>query len=154
MGAVKLQESFINEDPPSEEDLTRLDEALQEMLKVLPRHLGHEDNRFLVGIGGTVTTLAAVHLKLSEYVPSLVHGQILTVDDFKNIIGILLAKNLEERKKITGLHPPRADVIIPGAIAFLRCLELMGFQKLIVNQGGYLLAALHLLAKSFPETKE
>ena len=150
VGAVRLQEVIIKNDPPAKEDLTRLDKYLKLNLQPLPRFFCSPHERFLVGIGGTITTLAAIHLQLAEYIPSRVHGRTLTTEDLEKIIHFLHDKPLKEREKIPGLPPKRADVIIPGAIAFLRCMEHMGFTRLVVNQGGFLPAALHLLAGPFP----
>ncbi len=146
VGAVKLQENFIEEDPPSAEDMLRLDRYLESVLAALPRGLGRQKGHFLVGIGGTITTLAAIHYKLDEYLPSRLQGQQLTRGDLEKVISYLSAMPLAERKKVPGLPPQRADIIIPGAVALLRCMERMAFTRLLVNQGGFLLAALQLLA--------
>lgn len=70
--------------------------------------------RSLVGVGGTVTTLAAVAQALSPYDPEKVHGYFLSREKVSEILKDLAAKTPEERHRVTGLQPERADIIVAG----------------------------------------
>lgn len=71
--------------------------------------------RELVGVGGTVTTLAAMHQRLEVYDPSRVHGYVLALEEVEELLSLLLRATLEERRRMPGLQPERADIIPAGA---------------------------------------
>lgn len=88
----------------------------------------------LVMVGGTATTLAAIKLKLEEYSPSLVHGQVLHYEEILEIYRLLTSLSLEERKKLPGLQPSRADIIPKGVQAVLAIMEVLGKDRIIVSE--------------------
>jgi exopolyphosphatase/guanosine-5'-triphosphate,3'-diphosphate pyrophosphatase len=77
----------------------------------------------LVGIGGTATTLGSLHLGLAEFDQKQIHGLLLNINDLKAHVKELQQKNLAERKKIRGLAPERADIILAGALIILSSME-------------------------------
>ncbi|MBO8159759.1 Ppx/GppA phosphatase family protein [Thermosyntropha sp.] len=88
----------------------------------------------LVCVGGTATTLVAIKLKLKEYSYSLVHGQLLTYEDIAEIYELLASLPLEERKKLPGLQPARADIIPKGVLAVLVIMEILNKDKIVVSE--------------------
>jgi exopolyphosphatase/guanosine-5'-triphosphate,3'-diphosphate pyrophosphatase len=80
-----------------------------------------------VGVAGTVTALAALDLGLVEYDPERVHGRVLTAAAIDAQLASLAALPLEERRRVPGLEPERAQVIVAGAAILrevLRCYQL------------------------------
>lgn len=69
----------------------------------------------LVGVGGTITTLAAMAQRLERFDPSRVHGYLLSRREVEELLAALLAATLEERRRMPGLQPERADIIPAGA---------------------------------------
>lgn len=90
----------------------------------------------LVGIAGTVTTLAAVALALPGYEPEKVHGYRLPVAEVERQLGLYLATPLEARKQIVGLDPKRADVIHAGAAIVWRVMVRAGAAEIVVSDRG------------------
>ncbi|HOV80314.1 MAG TPA: Ppx/GppA family phosphatase [Bacillota bacterium] len=88
----------------------------------------------LAGAGGTVTTLAAVDQKLKVYDPGLVHGYVLTVQSVRNILLMLKALPAEERERVPGLQPERADIIVAGTTIVKVIMEKLGFDELAVSE--------------------
>ncbi len=74
----------------------------------------------LVFTGGTATSLVSIKLGQGDYKPELIHGQVLSIDEVREL-SARLAVGLEERKKIPGLQPERADILPQGA----RIIELI-----------------------------
>src|SRR5205823_11002997 len=70
----------------------------------------------LVGVAGTVTSLAAMALDLASYDPARVHGHRLSLGDLGRQLGRLGGATQAERERLVGLHPRRADVIFAGAL--------------------------------------
>ncbi|MGE3675894.1 MAG: Ppx/GppA family phosphatase, partial [Polyangiaceae bacterium] len=69
----------------------------------------------LVGVAGTLTTLCAVQQRLATYDSSRVHGATLTLEQVSALCEMLASLPMEERRKLPGLEPKRADVIAAGA---------------------------------------
>lgn len=92
----------------------------------------------LIGVGGTVTTLAAVAQQLVEYRPSLIHGYVLTKDQVNQIYARLNALSLEERRKVPGLQPQRADIILAGVAILRLVMEQFAIESLTVSEADLL----------------
>ncbi|HNS96019.1 MAG TPA: Ppx/GppA phosphatase family protein [Polyangiaceae bacterium] len=113
IGCVRLSERHIRSDPPAEVELTNL--RTEAALLFGPMSLD-APARTLIGIGGTVTTLAAVHLGLASYDPTKIHGALLTTTQISRLASRLAQLPLAERQILPGMERKRADVIIAGAI--------------------------------------
>lgn len=90
----------------------------------------------LVGLGGTVTSLASVKLRMEAYDPDLVQGSILSLDDVNEMIEMFASKTLEERRAVVGLQPKRADVILAGACIVRALLEAFHVDSFTVSDRG------------------
>ncbi len=77
------------------------------------------DVRAAIGVAGTITSLAALDLGLVEYNPLCVHGHVLTAAAIDAQLAWLAALPIAERRRVPGLEPDRAPVIVAGA-AILR----------------------------------
>jgi len=95
---------------------------------------GFLEEPILVGVGGTVTTLAAIKLGLEKYDPVQVHGYHLYVEDIISIGSKLNKLNLDKRKKIKGLQPERADIIPYGIYILENVMKVLGVKKIIVSE--------------------
>ena len=92
----------------------------------------------LVGVGGTVTTLAAIDQKLVNYDPSLIHGYVLTLERIKSIHCLLAGLSLEDRKKVPGLQAARADIILAGVEIVLAVMEGLNAGSLVASESDLL----------------
>ena len=131
VSSVRLTERLFRHDPPRMEELTALRITVDKALEAAPRPVAP-----IVGIAGTVTTLAAVAKQLATYDPNRVHGSRLTSGDVWRMVDLLAGKSLAERRMIPGLHPKRADVIVAGGIILERILERAGHADCIVSDRG------------------
>lgn len=68
----------------------------------------------LVGVGGTLTTLAAIYHRLEVYDPEVVHGTFLPLEVVDALVEQIASLPLEERRRLPGLQPQRADIIVAG----------------------------------------
>lgn len=90
----------------------------------------------LVGAAGTIRNLAAVAAS-SRRGPDGENGDILTRAELRRVAAMLCAMPLEERRKVPGLNPDRADIIVSGAAILDVMMEGLGFQEILVtSQGG------------------
>jgi exopolyphosphatase/guanosine-5'-triphosphate,3'-diphosphate pyrophosphatase len=88
----------------------------------------------LVGVGGTVTTLAAMDRKMLVYEPAVVHGSIITLAKVEELLDLLQGCDLQSRKQIPGLQAPRADIIIAGVRIVRVIMTGLNLPRLMVSE--------------------
>lgn len=137
LGSVRLTERFLPSDPVRDDEVARLAAEIDLGLK---RWIAEwsETACFsqMVGIAGTFTTLAAVKKGLRDYSHSEVHGSLLNRTEVVRQAGLYQAQPISERKKIAGLEPKRADVILAGAVLVEKIMCLFGFEEVVVSDQG------------------
>ena len=138
VGAVRLTERHVREDPVSPATLATLREAARATLAPLAalEGLGGLPGARLVGVAGTVTTLAAVLQALPAYDAARVHGSTLGLDELEALLARLAARPVAERAGLPGMEPKRADVIVAGAVVVAEATRLLGFDRLTVSDRG------------------
>jgi exopolyphosphatase/guanosine-5'-triphosphate,3'-diphosphate pyrophosphatase len=148
-GVVKLFDNHIKSDPPSKADTIALRREAEIILSRLKRQIGHLINSRTVFIGtaGTITTLASIDIGLKVYDHEKIHRHNISLEKLYDISGRLISIPLSERKKIIGLEPERADLIIPGILFTISIMELFGFDNLLVSDNGLLEGALIKLSE-------
>lgn len=134
VGCVRMTERHLTGDPPSPDEVARtvadVDAALALAGEVVPL----EQARSLVGLAGSVTTVAAIHLGLSEYDPGEIHGHVVPAADVRAISDDLLRMTREERAAIPVMHPGRVDVIAAGALVLRRVLDVTGLGEVVASE--------------------
>ena len=133
VGAVRFTEKYLSQMPVAPEKLA---EAQAEIKKELSEGGVSGPVKFLVGMGGTVTSMASVKHKMAKYDPDVIQGSKLTLDDINAQIADYAAKTLDQRREIVGLQPKRADVILAGACIVRAVMELTGVSELTVSDRG------------------
>ena len=133
LGSVRLTEAFVRHDPPSAAETTAIAEAVDAALRAVPFP---RKPPALVGVAGTVTSLAAMALELASYDPGRVHGSRLSRADLGRQIGRLAAATQAQREQMIGLDPRRADVILAGALILERIAAAAGVNEVRVSDRG------------------
>jgi exopolyphosphatase/guanosine-5'-triphosphate,3'-diphosphate pyrophosphatase len=133
IGSVRLFERHVQSDPPSERELEQARADIDAALRSAPPAVSE---RVLVGVAGTVTTLASVALELASYDSSLVHGFVLTRAVVRDLARELARLPLPERRLLRGLEPKRADVIVLGALIVERVMDFAAATELVVSDRG------------------
>ncbi|MDI3481040.1 MAG: exopolyphosphatase / guanosine-5-triphosphate,3-diphosphate pyrophosphatase [Tepidanaerobacteraceae bacterium] len=125
-GAVRLTQKYLHSDPPIDEEIQTAQSAVNELMEnfVQRRASMLKDGFFTaVGVGGTITSLAAMIQKLTVYDPAKVHGFSMKQEDVKTVFESLCRMTTEERKKIPGISPQRADIITAGVIILRQIMQ-------------------------------
>jgi exopolyphosphatase / guanosine-5'-triphosphate,3'-diphosphate pyrophosphatase len=132
VGAVRLTESELHGDPPTAEELANAIAVVQahvdEALLAAP---ALAEPGTVVGIAGTITTLAAVELGLATYDPDVIHGFVLAREAAEEVFRTLATEPLADRVHNPGLPRERADIIVGGCcvlVTILRRLHLAGIR--------------------------
>jgi exopolyphosphatase/guanosine-5'-triphosphate,3'-diphosphate pyrophosphatase len=126
IGAVRLTERYAKSDPIKPVELERAAKHVKDALDEI-KFGKIINNATMVGIGGTVTSLASIDQAMIVYNRELIHGYHLSKSRVVGILNRLAGLSLEERQKVPGLQPKRADIIVMG-IVILKCI--MEFNKL------------------------
>lgn len=140
IGVIKLNSSFIKTDPIAEADIIELKKCIVSLLDNLKLRIGQyiDKDTCLIGTAGTFTTLASIDLKLEAYSREKVHLHRIPLSRLRDINNKLVELPLIERKKVKGLEPERADLIIPGIQFTINIMECFEFDELIVSEHGLL----------------
>jgi exopolyphosphatase/guanosine-5'-triphosphate,3'-diphosphate pyrophosphatase len=136
LGCVNLTERFIKNSAgkPGNQELTELNEFISTRLIDLVNKIKKQGFSILIGLAGTISTLAAVDLELIAYSKNKIHHHILSEQKIRQIYGLFCSVNLEERKKIAGLDPKRADIIMSGTAILLQIMNMLDAEKLLVSE--------------------
>jgi exopolyphosphatase / guanosine-5'-triphosphate,3'-diphosphate pyrophosphatase len=135
-GAVLLTERFLAHDPPLAEEIAALRAHLAQILKIDGAQTERADRA--VGVGGTITTLAAMAQGLTVYDPEKVHGFQLARSVVDEIVAGLAARTVAERRRLPGLQPARADIILAGALVLRHLLAAGEFSAVTVSEADLL----------------
>ena len=148
MGAVRLLEHFSPGDPPSIEQREACQAWIQEYLVSHIRPFlsealddGSLDQAQMVGTGGTSSVLVTMHLKLEAFDRARIEATALSYDQVRRQLESLWSLTLADRKKIPGLPPNRADVILTGVAIYEGIMRNLGLPNLRVSTRGLRFAA-------------
>jgi exopolyphosphatase/guanosine-5'-triphosphate,3'-diphosphate pyrophosphatase len=133
VGSVRLFERHVRSDPPSASEIAAVEADVDRALAALPEV---PDDATLVGVAGTVTTLAAIAAELEPYDGARIHGSRLALDEVREVTLRLLRLPLAERRKLRGLEPRRADVIVTGALLVERFVRWARKPGIVVSDRG------------------
>lgn len=138
VGLVPFTEKYLTADRPPRKAVFSAAEEIVESLNILDGKRADT----LIGIGGTVTTLAAIQGVVEPYDPRKIHGMKLTARSIQVLRERIFLIDLEERKRIRGLDPKRADVIIAGVLITQVIMEKLDRPELVVSDAGLRLGVL------------
>ncbi|MGH3355760.1 MAG: exopolyphosphatase [Nocardioidaceae bacterium] len=121
IGSVRMTERHLGDDPPTHAQVARATADIDAVLDGLGVPL--EDAHTLVGVAGTITTVAAMVLGLPEYDSARIHHARIGIDDVAEARRRLLAMTSDERRALGFMHPGRADVVHAGALILDRVAQ-------------------------------
>lgn len=132
LGCVRMTEKFIS-DSDKKINPDEADEINKYVENLLSANLNFEKKLKVKGVGGTITSLAAVKLGMEEYDSSRIENLKLKKSELEIIIRDLSSLSLEKRKEVKGLQPKRADIIIAGLIILKNILDYINSTELYVS---------------------
>jgi exopolyphosphatase/guanosine-5'-triphosphate,3'-diphosphate pyrophosphatase len=139
VGSVRLTEQYLHSDPPTAEELSAAVSVVRDHLADVEREVPSTSGaRTLVGVAGTVTTLAAVELGLAAYESDRIHHFRMTRASAEDVFRTLATEPIEQRRHNPGLDPGRVDVIVGGAVVVVSVLRHFGFDEMLVSEADIL----------------
>jgi len=132
IGSVRMTERHVTSDPTTPDELAAITKDVDALLDSSEVPVG--EARALVGVGGTVTTVAAVALRLPEYDRTAVHHARIPGADLRTATTWLTNTSRAERSAVRSIHAGRVDVIGAGALILQRLYERMAVDEVIVSE--------------------
>lgn len=133
-GSVTSTDSHISSDPPKPEDLTNLIGAVADELEELSRSIPSlASPARVIGVAGTIVTVAAVELGLHTFDDQLLHGMILTREAAEDVFRTMATEPMSLRRQNPGLPADRADIIVAGCCILVATMRRLRIDEIIVS---------------------
>lgn len=133
LGAASVSEEFFASDPPAEGAVAA---ALAMLRRALEAGGVSGAPGKLVGVGGAAVTLASVKLRLEKYDPKAVRGTVVSLSELEEMAALFASLPLRERKKIKGMPPGRAEIILAGTCIVMAVMETLGVTSFTATDRG------------------
>lgn len=150
VGCVRLTERCLRTDPVTGVELDTATQVIDAAIRAAGADVDLDRVQTLVGLAGSVTTIAAYILGLDHYDPDRTHGSVIPAERIHRAVLDLAAMTTAERLEIPTMHPGRADVIVGGALVLDRVLRRVGVESVVVSEHDLLDGVALSLAESRP----
>ena len=127
VGAVRMTDQFG-------EDLSPMRRYVYEQIQTMNDLVERFSVKKIVGIGGTISTVSAINLCLARYDSEKVHNTQISYYQAQCILESLHSLSLDERKKVVGLQPERADIIVAGVNILLEVMDRLHISEITVSE--------------------
>jgi exopolyphosphatase/guanosine-5'-triphosphate,3'-diphosphate pyrophosphatase len=134
VGCVRLTERHLRSDPPTPDQIAAASDDIDAGIARAGQHVPLDEAGSLIGLAGSVTTVAAIAMDLPEYDPARVHHARIPASHVRAVAADLLSTTHAERARIPSLHPGRVDVIGAGALILQRILDRLGLPEVLVSE--------------------
>jgi exopolyphosphatase / guanosine-5'-triphosphate,3'-diphosphate pyrophosphatase len=134
IGCVRLTERHLHGDPPTAGEIRRSEDDIRTALAVVREEVPVGEAAALVGLAGSVTTVAALALELPSYDADAIHGSRIPVGRVRAVTADLLAATRERRAAMPVMHPGRVDVIGAGALVLRVLMDEFGMAEVVVSE--------------------
>lgn len=133
LGCVRMTERHLKSDPPTQAELAACTADVRSVLATVERGVPVRRAHTLVGLAGTITSLASLDKGLKRYDPAQTHHSRLTRAAVERMFLQLTAANVAARRELLA-EPKRAEVIVGGATVLHTLLQTFGFEELLVSE--------------------
>ena len=134
VGCVRMTERHFVTDPPWPAEVAAarddIDAAIREVATTVPLRQAAT----LVGLAGSVTTVAALAMGMWEYDAARIHGAVITAADVHRVCEELLYATREKRAANPVIHPGRVDVIAAGSLVLSAVVAYCGVPEILVSE--------------------
>jgi exopolyphosphatase/guanosine-5'-triphosphate,3'-diphosphate pyrophosphatase len=134
VGCVRMTERHLHGDPPSAAEIADATADIDAGLDLVAAAVPVGRATTLVGLAGSVTTVAGIALGLDGYDSARIHHSRVQAAQVHQIASRLLAMTHDERAAIPVMHPGRVDVIGAGALVLDRIMTRFGFTEVLVSE--------------------
>ena len=134
IGCVRMTERHLRSDPPTAAELAAATADIDAALDTVTGAVPVRQAQTLVGLAGSVTTVAGIAMGLPAYDPARIHHARISAADVHEVTWRLLAQTRATRAAIAVMHPGRVDVIGGGSLILDRIMQRFGFSQVLVSE--------------------
>lgn len=136
LGSVRFTERYLKSNPVTDQEFWSCQSAIDAEIVFMKQWRAQLKQPNLIGVAGTVTTLAAWHLGLTKFDSEKVSQCVLSRGDVHRMVEELKWRTTAERQTLAGVDAGRADVLLAGALILWRSMELLDFSEVRVSARG------------------
>jgi exopolyphosphatase/guanosine-5'-triphosphate,3'-diphosphate pyrophosphatase len=134
IGCVRLTERHLTGDPPTAEEVAAATADARAGIALAARTVPIASAATLIGVAGSVTTVAALALALPAYDPEAIHHARIPLGQVADVARMLLGATRAERAALPVMHPGRVDVIGAGALILRTVMEEAGAAAVVASE--------------------
>jgi len=134
VGCVRMTERHLHSDPPTPAEVAAARRDVDAGVALAARTVPLRAARTLVGLAGSVTTVAAMALDLPAYDPERIHHARIPAAAVRAVADALLAMTRAQRAALPFMHPGRVDVIGAGALVLSATLDAVGADAVVASE--------------------
>ena len=134
IGCVRMTERHLHGDPPTPEQIRRAEDDIRTALDQVTAEVPVAEATSLVGVAGSVTTVAALALELPAYDADAIHGSQIPIAAVRAVTADLLAATRKRRAAMPVMHPGRVDVIGAGALVLRVLMDEFAMAEVVVSE--------------------
>ncbi|MGY1601027.1 Ppx/GppA phosphatase family protein [Geodermatophilus sp. SYSU D00815] len=134
VGCVRLTERHLAGDPPTADEIQRAEADIRAALALVAADVPVAETATLVGLAGSVTTVAALALGLPRYDAEAIHGSRIPVSAVRSVTAGLLTASRTRRAALAVMHPGRVDVIGAGALVLRVLMDAFALDEVVVSE--------------------
>jgi exopolyphosphatase / guanosine-5'-triphosphate,3'-diphosphate pyrophosphatase len=134
IGCVRLTERHLRDDPPTPEQVDAARADIVAGIDLAAQTVPFAKAATVIGLAGSVTTVAAIAFELAEYDEVRIHHSRMTSAHIHDVTQRLLAMTRAQRAALPVMHPGRADVIGAGALVLDTIVARLGVAQIVVSE--------------------
>lgn len=134
MGCVRFTERFASNDPMTPAELAAIRTEVDRLLDQVEQSVPLRGAASLVGLAGTVTTVAGLAAGLTEYDSERIHLSTASAAAVEQVMTDLVGMSAAERAGLGIMHPGRADVIAAGAVILDQIVKRSGANEVTASE--------------------
>jgi len=136
LGAVRLRENFLKQDPPSAQQLRQMHEYIEQKLDAAVHRLGHEKWDRVIATSATASAVANVVAQVPRSQRDSIDRLRIATTDVRALFERLSRLGLSGRRKVMGIGPKRAEIIVPGVAVLQDFLHHFKVRALYYSRAG------------------
>ncbi|MCT4509480.1 MAG: Ppx/GppA family phosphatase [Tepidibacter sp.] len=134
VGALRITEKFLTKDPINDKEFEYAKRYIETTIMETIDKISNLNITKVVGIGGTITSLSAIHQDLKVYDTNKIHKSIILDKDIEEILSNLKKLTVKEKRNLNGLQPKRADIITAGALILNIIIKKLEIKDISVSE--------------------
>jgi exopolyphosphatase / guanosine-5'-triphosphate,3'-diphosphate pyrophosphatase len=136
LGAVRLREMFLAQDPPARVELDRMREFIEEKLSPAVARLGGRTWNRVIATSATASAATSIVGRVPKSRRDDLDRQRITAPQVRQLYRRISAMDLAARRRVTGMGPRRAEIIVPGVAVLERFLDAFHLPSLYYSRAG------------------